>query len=56
MGIMRILDHFKMFPFKNVLDSFKDDESSEDDLGPSHTILCSRGFWVRRSTAKDQQM
>ncbi|ORE19042.1 hypothetical protein BCV71DRAFT_178436 [Rhizopus microsporus] len=46
MGIMRILDHFKMFPFKNVLDSFKDDESSEDDLGPSHTILCSRGFWI----------
>ncbi|PHZ15221.1 uncharacterized protein RHIMIDRAFT_234582 [Rhizopus microsporus ATCC 52813] len=45
MGIMRILDHFKMFPFKNVLDSFKD-ESSEDDFGPSHTILCSRGFWI----------
>lgn len=47
MGIMRILDHFEMFSLSNILDDIKIDDSDEE-LGPSHTILCSRGFWVKR--------
>ncbi|RCI07208.1 hypothetical protein CU098_013649 [Rhizopus stolonifer] len=49
MGIMRILDHFEMFSLSNILDDIKIDDSDEE-LGPSHTILCSRGFWIYTKT------
>jgi hypothetical protein len=43
MGIMRILDHFEMFSINNIVDEV---DGSSEELGPVHTILCSRGFWV----------
>ncbi|KAI9269413.1 hypothetical protein BY458DRAFT_533758 [Sporodiniella umbellata] len=49
MGIMRILDHFEMFPLSNVMENIED-EDNEEELGPSHTILCSRGFWIYTKT------
>lgn len=48
MGIMRILDHFDMYPLKYVNISETSVKSPfEGNLsGPPNTVLCSRGFWV----------
>lgn len=47
MGIMRILDHFEMFSINNIVDEV---DGSSEELGPVHTILCSRGFWIYTKT------
>ncbi|KAI9012035.1 hypothetical protein CLU79DRAFT_805956 [Phycomyces nitens] len=42
MGVMRILNSLEMFPLENVL--------SEKFIGPTTTILCSKGFWIYTKT------
>lgn len=48
MGIMRILDHFDMYPLKYVtINQTSVNSPMEENLsGPPNTVLCSRGFWV----------
>ena len=48
MGIMRILDHFEVYPLQAVNMNEPDisNLSLENLTGPPNTILCSRGFWV----------
>ncbi|KAL0081625.1 hypothetical protein F4703DRAFT_1868243 [Phycomyces blakesleeanus] len=43
MGVMRILNKLDMFPLENVL-------SEEKFIGPTTTILCSKGFWIYTKT------
>ncbi|KAI8083211.1 uncharacterized protein B0P05DRAFT_467894 [Gilbertella persicaria] len=52
MGIMRILDHFEMYSLKdvNVSDALRFSKTGDDHTGPSHTVLCSRGFWLYTKT------
>ncbi|KAI7893363.1 uncharacterized protein EV154DRAFT_501775 [Mucor mucedo] len=52
MGIMRILDHFDMYPLKYVNISETSTKSPlEGNLsGPPNTVLCSRGFWLYTKT------
>jgi hypothetical protein len=55
MGIMRILDHFDMYPLESInLSDFSTSQGlTEENLaGPPNTVLCSRGFWVNIGTAK----
>lgn len=49
MGVMRILDHFGMYPISSVnLNEISGHNSIENPSGPLNTVLCSRGFWVWR--------
>ncbi|OBZ82949.1 N-alpha-acetyl-L-2,4-diaminobutyric acid deacetylase [Choanephora cucurbitarum] len=52
MGIMRIMDHFEMYSLQNINASepITLSLSSKELAGPSHTVLCSRGFWIYTKT------
>lgn len=51
MGIMRLLNHFEMYPLEsiNLSELIAPPGLTEENLtGPPNTVLCSRGFWVSR--------
>ncbi|KAI8386965.1 hypothetical protein BD560DRAFT_321264 [Blakeslea trispora] len=52
MGIMRIMDHFGMYSLQhiNASEPITLSLSSKELAGPSHTVLCSRGFWIYTKT------
>lgn len=52
MGVMRILDHFDMYPINQVnMNETNTPGLTEENLtGPPNTVLCSRGFWLYTKT------
>ncbi|KAI8049337.1 hypothetical protein BDF21DRAFT_433175 [Thamnidium elegans] len=51
MGVMRILDHFGMYPISSInINEISAHNSIENPSGPLHTVLCSRGFWLYTKT------
>ncbi|GAA5797903.1 hypothetical protein HPULCUR_003299 [Helicostylum pulchrum] len=51
MGVMRILDHFGMYPISSVnANEISGHNAIENPSGPLNTVLCSRGFWLYTKT------